>query len=100
LYAIFYKVSNKATVWYNPRAFAATSYTVPTTWDDMLKLADKMVADGNTPFSIPAPVGPASGWALTDWISEIVLNNCGPNLYDKWITGEVPWTDACIKQSF
>ena len=100
LYAIFYKVANKATVWYNPRAFAAANYTVPKTWDDMITLADKMVADGNTPFSIVAPSGPASGWALTDWISEIVLNNCGPDLYDKWITGEIPWTDACIKQSF
>ena len=47
-----------------------------------------------------APSGPASGWALTDWISEIVLNNCGPDLYDKWIAAEIPWNDACIKQSF
>ena len=100
LYAIFYKVANKATVWYNPRAFAAANYTVPKTWDDMITLADKMVADGHTPFSIVAPSGPASGWALTDWISEIVLNNCGPDLYDKWITGEIPWTDVCLKQSF
>jgi alpha-glucoside transport system substrate-binding protein len=75
LYAIFYKAANKATVWYNPRAFAAAGYTVPETWDGMVKLADKMVADGNTPFSIVAPGGPASGWALTDWISGIVLNN-------------------------
>jgi alpha-glucoside transport system substrate-binding protein len=100
LYAIFYKVANKATVWYNPRAFAAASNTVPSTWDDMLTLADRMVADGNTPFSIAAPSGPASGWALTDWVSEIVLNHCGPDLYDRWIAGEIPWTDACIKQSF
>src|SRR5215212_7960346 len=85
LYAIFYKVSNKATVWYNPRAFAAANYTVPTTWDDMITLADKMVAGGNTPFSIVAPNGPASGWALTDWIWEIVGNKCGPDRYDQGI---------------
>jgi alpha-glucoside transport system substrate-binding protein len=100
LYAIFYKVANKATVWYNPRAFAAAGYTVPKTWKELLTLADRMVADGNTPFSVVAPSGPASGWALTDWVSEIVLNNCGPEFYDKWIAGEIPWTDACIKQSF
>jgi alpha-glucoside transport system substrate-binding protein len=100
LYAIFYKVANKAAVWYNPKAFAAAGYTAPKTWDDMTRLADRMVRDGRTPFSIAAPSGPASGWALTDWISEIVLNNCGPDLYDKWIAGEIPWTDACIKQSF
>ena len=66
----------------------------------MITLADRMVADGHTPFSIVAASGPASGWALTDWISEIVLNNCGPDLYDQWIAAEIPWTDACIKQSF
>ena len=47
-----------------------------------------------------AASGPASGWALTDWISEIVLNNCGPDVYDHWIAGAIAWTDACIKQSF
>jgi alpha-glucoside transport system substrate-binding protein len=100
LYAIFYKVSNKATVWYNPRAFAAANYTVPQTWNAMIALADQMVADGNTPFSIVAPASPASGWALTDWVAEIVLNNCGPDIYDQWVAGEIPWTDACIQQSF
>jgi alpha-glucoside transport system substrate-binding protein len=100
LYAIFYKAANKATVWYNPKAFAASGYAVPKAWDEWMKLADKMVADGKTPFSIAAESGAASGWPLSDWISEIVLNNCGPDTYDKWITHQISWTDACIKQSF
>ncbi len=100
LYGIFYKVTNKAAVWYNPKAFAAAGYHVPKTWNEMITLADRMVADGHSPFSVVAASGPASGWALTDWISEIVLNNCGPDLYDRWIASEIPWTDACIKQSF
>jgi len=29
-----------------------------------------------------------------------VLNNFGPDLYDEWIAAKIPWTDACIKQSF
>ena len=99
-YGVFYKASNKATVWYSPAAFAAGGYTVPQTWDDMTRLADTMVADGRTPFSVVSASGPASGWPLTDWISEIVLNNCGPDVYDKWISAEIPWTDSCIKQSF
>jgi alpha-glucoside transport system substrate-binding protein len=100
LYGIFYKVADKSTVWYSPTAFAAGNYTVPPTWDDMTKVASEMVADGHTPFSIVAASGPASGWPLTDWISEIVLNNCGPDVYDQWVAAEIPWTDACIKQSF
>ena len=100
LYGIFYKVSNKATVWYSPATFAAAGYSVPQTWDDMTTLADTMVAHGRTPFSVVSASGPASGWPLTDWISEIVLNRCGPDVYDKWIAAEIPWTAACIKQSF
>ena len=100
LFGIFYKVTNKAAVWYNPKAFAVADYEVPTTWNEMTTLADTMVADGHSPFSVVAPSGPASGWALTDWISEIVLNNCGPDLYDTWIASEIPWDHACIKQSF
>ena len=100
LYGIFYKASNKATVWYSPAAFAAGGYRAPQTWDDMTRLADTMVANGRTPFSVVSASGPASGWPLTDWVSEIVLNNCGPEVYDKWIAAEIPWTDACIKQSF
>lgn len=101
LFGIFYKVTNKATVWYNPKAFAAADYVVPSTWDEMIELADAMVADDRTPFSVVAPKVPGGGgWALTDWISQIVLNTCGPDLYDRWVTGQIPWTDACIKQSF
>ena len=100
LYGIFYKVTDKAAVWYNPRAFEAAGYDVPTTWSEMTTLADTIVADGHTPFSVVAASGPASGWALTDWISEIVLNTCGPDLYDRWVAAEIPWNDACIKRSF
>ena len=101
LYGIFYKVTNKSTVWYNPKAFAADGYEVPSTWDEMIELADTIVSDGRTPFSVVAPQTPGGGgWALTDWISEIVLNNCGPDLYDRWVDAQIPWTDPCVKQSF
>jgi alpha-glucoside transport system substrate-binding protein len=101
LYGIFYKVNSKATVWYGPQAFTAAGYEVPSTWDQMIALADTMVADGGTPFSVVAPKVPGGGgWALTDWISQIVLDACGADLYDQWVAGEIPWTDPCIRKSF
>ncbi len=101
LYGIFYKVTNKATVWYAPKAFAADGYAVPSTWDEMIQLADTMVADGRTPFSVVAPRLPGGGgWALTDWISEIVLNSCGAEQYDEWVAGRIPWTDPCVAGAF
>lgn len=101
LFGIFFKVTSKASVWYNPKAFTAAGYAVPSTWDQMITLADQMVADGRTPFSVVAPMVPGGGgWALTDWISQIVLSSCGSDRYDQWVAGEIPWTDPCIKQSF
>lgn len=100
LYGLVYKVNDKSTVWYNPKAFTAAHYQVPTTWGGMIELADRMVADGRTPFSVVAPASPAAGWALTDWISQIVLTSCGTDLYDAWVAGKTPWTDPCIRTSF
>lgn len=99
-YGIFYKVSSKSTVWYDPKTFAAAGYRVPATWDAMTALADRIVADGRTPFSIVAAQGPAAGWALTDWVASIVLNRCGPAAYDKWVSGALAWTSGCIKAAF
>lgn len=100
LYGIFVKVTDKSTVWYSPSAFATAGYAVPETWQDLTALADTMVADGRTPFSMVAQSGAASGWPLTDWISALVLTGCGPDVYDRWVAAEIPWTDPCIRRSF
>jgi alpha-glucoside transport system substrate-binding protein len=99
-YGIVLKVTDKATVWYDPGAFAAAGYRVPATWEEMTALADRIVAAGGTPFSIVAPSGPAQGWALTDWISILVLTTCGPDRYDRWVAAAIPWTDPCIRRAF
>ena len=101
LYGIFYKVTDKSTVWYSPTAFTAAGYDVPSTWDEWIELADTMVTDGRTPFSVVAPELPGGGgWALTDWIASIVLHACGADVYDQWVAGQIPWTDPCIAASF
>ncbi|MGW6132230.1 ABC transporter substrate-binding protein [Cellulomonas sp. NPDC055163] len=100
LYGVVVKVSSKATVWYSPRVFAAEGYRVPATWDDMTALADDVVAHGRAAFSVVAPRGPGSGWALTDWVAQLVLGACGPELYDRWVAAEIPWTDACVRGAF
>src|SRR5574341_2272418 len=38
VYGVFIKASLKGLVWYNPKAFKAAGYTVPGTWDDLIKL--------------------------------------------------------------
>jgi len=100
LYGIFYKVAVKSLVWYNPKAFEAAGYQVPTTWDELIALSDQIVADGGTPWCIGVESGAASGWPGTDWIEDIMLRTAGPEVYDKWVKHEIPWTDPAVKTAW
>ena len=61
-YGVFVKAATKSTVWYNPKTFSAKGYQIPTTWDDLVTLTNKMRADGTAPWSIGLESGGASGW--------------------------------------
>ena len=52
IYGLWMRADVKSLVWYNPEAFAAQGYTVPTTWDEMMALTDQIVADGGVPWCI------------------------------------------------
>jgi alpha-glucoside transport system substrate-binding protein len=100
LYAIFVKASDKGTVWYNPKVFDANGWIVPDTWDDMIALSDKIVADKMTPaapWSIAVESGQASGWPATDWMAEILLRKYGGDVYDQLVNHTIPWTDPKVK---
>jgi alpha-glucoside transport system substrate-binding protein len=100
LYSIFYKAANKATVWYSPQQFQANNYQIPKTWDDLIGLSDQIANGGKFPWSMGVSSGSSSGWPATDWVAEIFLNESGPDMYDKWITHKIPWTDASVKSAF
>jgi len=100
LYGVWIKGALKSLVWYNPKAFAAKGYKVPTTWDEMIALSDQIVADGGVPWCLGLESGAASGWPGTDWIEDIMLRTAGPEVYDKWVKHEIPWTDPAVKTAF
>jgi len=100
LYGIFMKADSKGTVWYNPKTFAAEGWQVPTTWDEMIALSDRIVAEGMSPWSVAVESGEASGWPATDWIGEILLHESGGEVYDQWVNHEIPWTDSRIKSAW
>jgi len=61
LYGVFVKTSLKGLVWYNRPAFEAAGYTVPQTWDDLMRLTERIAADGRTPWCVGLESGSASG---------------------------------------
>ncbi len=80
----------KSLVWYSPSTFTANHWTIPTTWDDMMKLSDTIAASGKMkPWCGGIGSGTATGWPSTDWLEEIVLRQAGPDVYDKWVSHDV-----------
>ncbi len=101
VWGIPYKADVKSTIWYPIKAFEAKGYTVPKTWDELIALSDKIVADGSNPWCVSAGgPGDATGWQLTDWIEEVVLKTKGADYYNDWISHKVKFQDPGIKDAF
>ena len=89
----FYAAPNssnmKSFVWYSPKVFAEKGYAIPTSWDELMTLSDKMVADGIKPWCGGIESGGATGWPATDWLEQTVLRQSGGDIYDQWVAGTV-----------
>jgi len=99
LYGVWMRADVKSLVWYNPAAFRAAGYRVPTTWAELEQLTSKMVADGHTPWCIGLESGDATGWVGTDWVEDILLRQVGPAQYDRWVEHELPFNHPDIEQA-
>ncbi len=96
LYGFFYKVDLKSLVWYSPEAMEEAGYEIPTTMEDLLALSDQIIADGATPWCIGLGSGAATGWPATDWVEDIMLRTQAPEVYDGWVSNEIPFNDPRI----
>lgn len=101
LYGAPLMASVKGWIWYSPSVFAEKGYEVPTDWQGLLDLTAKMKADsGNAPWCIGFGSDAATGWPGTDWIEDLVLRQSGTEVYDKWVSNEIPFTDPQIASAF
>ncbi|MGP7959425.1 ABC transporter substrate-binding protein [Sanguibacter sp. A247] len=88
----------KSFVWYNPSIFKEKGYAVPTTWDEMLALTDKIASDfpDGKPWCAGIESGDATGWPATDWVEDVMLRTAGPEVYDQWVAHEIPFNDPQV----
>ncbi|NCD20984.1 MAG: carbohydrate ABC transporter substrate-binding protein, partial [Actinobacteria bacterium] len=94
----------KSFVWYSPQAFADNGYEIPETWDELLALSDQIAADNADdpdvkPWCAGIESGDATGWPATDWIEDLVLRTAGPDVYDQWVTHQIPFNDPQILEA-
>lgn len=94
------KADPKTLIWYSPTNFKAFGYEVPKTWDELDALVEKMVADGNVPWSMGFESGDATGWTGSDFIQDILLVKQGPEYVTNIINGSVPYNDAGVKEAY
>lgn len=94
------KADVKTIIWYSPVVFQAKGYTVPTTFDELNTLVEKMVADGSVPWSMGMESGDATGWTGSDWIQDLLLVKQGPQYVQDIIAGKVAYNDAGVKEAY
>jgi len=93
LYGLYFKASNKSTVWYNVKSFKDAGVKTPATWPAFLKAAKTIRASGLPAYSIAG----ANGWTLTDLFENIYLRTAGPAKFDLLTTHKIKWTDPTVK---
>lgn len=96
---VWHRFNAKSQVWYPQEEFEAAGYEIPETWDDLVALSDQIVADGDTPWCVGIESGAATGWPATDWMEEVMLRTTSLENYDKWVTGELPFSSDEVKNA-
>ncbi len=87
----------KSFVWYSPSMFEDNGWEIPTTWDEMTALSDKIASDGKLkPWCAGIGSGDATGWPATDWLEDVLLREVGPDVYDQWVNHEIPFNDPQV----
>ena len=94
-YGVWFKASNKSTVWYNADLYDEAGATVPKDWDDFLDQLQLLTDSGYAGISIGADVG----WPLTDWFENVYLRTAGGEMYDQLTNHEIPWTDPSVAEA-
>jgi alpha-glucoside transport system substrate-binding protein len=95
-YGIFIKAAVKGLIWYNPNLHDYSD-DPPATWEDVWSQGQANQGDAEALWCLGIESGDASGWPATDWVEEILLHQSGPEVYNQWWAGEIPWTDPDIR---
>lgn len=103
-YAVIVKAALKSVIWYDPRNLPASDLAQLTaphlTWAQLMRLTGGMVAGSTTPWCMGLEDSSSSGWPGTDWIEDILLHQSGPQVYDQWVAGTLPWTSPLVVRAW
>jgi alpha-glucoside transport system substrate-binding protein len=98
-YGLLVSMNVKSLVFYPKKAWAAAGYTPPDSIDSMNALADKMKADGHTPWCMGIGSDAATGWPATDWFEDLIMRYGGTQTYNDWVTHKVKFDSPVVRQA-
>jgi alpha-glucoside transport system substrate-binding protein len=97
LVGAFIKSTAKGLVWYDPGVFRLG---VPTDWQDLQRMAVAAAGPRTHPWCVGLSSRESSGWPGTDWVENIVIRQSGADVYDRWVSGHLPWTSREVRRAF
>jgi alpha-glucoside transport system substrate-binding protein len=97
LVGVFIKATLKGLIWYNPHNWTLAE---PDNWIELVAQANIARRDDSKTWCVGLGSDSTTGWPGTDWIEDIVLRQSGPDVYDDWVAGRLPWTAPEIKKAF
>jgi len=89
----------KGLIWYPKKAFDSAGYKPAKTIPELEQLTDQIKSDGNTPWCMGIESDTATGWPATDWFEDLIARYGGPDVYNQWVTHEIPFTSDVVKQA-
>lgn len=100
IYGAPMRMAVKSIVWYPKKAWEAAGY--PKEFDSIQQLMDfsqELVDKGETPWCMGWESDQATGWVGTDWLEEYVLRIGGPDVYDQWVSHDIPFNDPVVAEA-
>jgi alpha-glucoside transport system substrate-binding protein len=100
--AVWVTVDVKGLVWYRPSELAARDLDIPASLDELGELSETVrAADGGVaPWCVTMEAGASTGWVGTDWVEDYALRRLGPDGYDRWTSGQLPFDSPEITAVF
>lgn len=94
------RMAVKSIVWYPKPSFEeAGNNTAPATFQELLAESERIAGEGVAPWCMGWESDQATGWVGTDWLEEMVLRTAGPEVYDQWVSHEIPFNDPQIAEA-
>jgi alpha-glucoside transport system substrate-binding protein len=105
VYGLVSKVNVKSLLWYAAAPLEEAGYDVPSTWEELVEVSEALAEDladerSAGPWCIGMESGGDTGWVATDWIENLVLRMHGPEVYDDWVAGDLPFDSPEIREAF